>query len=106
MSEPTATLPAPPHEPSVDLGELKEQLDRIEQMLQRVSTRPEHVAGELIPAAVVMKRMGYTNTQSFMVAVRRAGIPFVRVNRRRIGFEPRAVDAWIESRSTGRRRAA
>jgi predicted DNA-binding transcriptional regulator AlpA len=57
----------------------------------------------LLQSSEVKKLFGYTNTSSFWAAVRKAGIPHIRINPRRIVFEEAAVRAWIESKTVGRR---
>ena len=49
----------------------------------------------------VMTILGYTDRSSFWQAVRRSGIPYVRVNARRCIFDREQLMAWIQRRSVG-----
>lgn len=50
----------------------------------------------------VQKLLGYADRSNFWKAVKRDRVPYVRVNRRRIVFEPGAIRAWLDSRTVGR----
>ena len=52
-------------------------------------------ANQLRPA------MGYSDRAAFWSAVRAAGVPFIKINQRKILFEERAVAAWLDSRRVG-----
>ena len=95
MSSSTPTLPVPPRKPTSDLAEVREQLERIERMLQRVVTRP---VGDVLTTEQAMRRLGYTDADAFRDAVHEQGIPYVRMNKRRWMFEAIALDAWIAER--------
>lgn len=47
-----------------------------------------------------------TARAGFWRAVRRAGVPFIRVNDRKMVFEESAVRAWMDSRRVGKAGAA
>jgi len=49
----------------------------------------------------VMAMLGYSDRSSFWQAVRRSGIPYVRVNARRCIFDHAQLMAWIQRRSVG-----
>lgn len=105
MNKPSATLPAPPHETSVYLGELKEQLDRIEQMLQRTAAghdRPTLTQRE------AMQMLGYRDRESFVKRAKALGIPYCPTSSRRRLFLRSDIEAVLRQRQvgTGRRRAA
>ena len=53
---------------------------------------------DLIPAHVVMGLLHYTNRASFWEAVKKEGIPYYRITKRRILFCRRAVERWLKSR--------
>jgi len=55
----------------------------------------------LLSAREVQRHFGYTNSTAFFAFVRRAGVPCVRLNPRRIMFEPKAVEAWLRKRAVG-----
>ncbi len=57
----------------------------------------------LLRSHEVKALLGYTDTGSFWAAVRAAGVPFIRMNARRIYFEEAALKAWLESKTVGRR---
>lgn len=48
-----------------------------------------------------MNLLGYSDRSSFWLAIKAAGIPFVRINSRRCLFEEAAVRAWIDRRTIG-----
>jgi predicted DNA-binding transcriptional regulator AlpA len=49
----------------------------------------------------VRELLGYNDTAALMQAARAAGIPFVKINGRRILWDEDAVNAWLESRTVG-----
>ena len=57
----------------------------------------------LLKSEVVKELLGYKGNPQFWVAVRAAGVPFIRINRRRILFDEAAVNAWLDSRTVGGR---
>lgn len=48
-----------------------------------------------------MALLGYDDSTSFWQAVRRAGIPFVRISPRRSVFRERDIEAWMDARTVG-----
>jgi hypothetical protein len=60
----------------------------------------------LLQSHQVRDLLGYTDVGAFWAAVRRAGVPHIRINRRRIVFEEAAVMAWLKSRTVGGRTAS
>jgi len=57
----------------------------------------------VITSEKAAKLLGYTNTTSFLRAVRNNGIPYIRFSGRRIMFDPEALRKWLDSRTIGRR---
>lgn len=55
----------------------------------------------LWPAKKVMAALGYRNRDAFWSFVKKSGLPRIRLNARRIVFDPRAVDAWLQRRAIG-----
>ena len=51
--------------------------------------------------AEVFALLGYTDRSAAWQAVKRAGIPFVRINARRCLFEESAVRAWLDAQTVG-----
>jgi hypothetical protein len=56
----------------------------------------------LIPSDQAAPLFGYDNTMSFLRTVKKEGIPHVRVNSKRIMFDPDALQDWIRSRTVGK----
>ena len=48
-----------------------------------------------------MSLLGYKDSTTFWQAVRRAGLPFIRVSARRAIFRERDVCAWMDARTVG-----
>lgn len=48
-----------------------------------------------------MAFFGYTDRSAFLRMARASGLPRIRVNRRVIRFEPRALQTFIRRRSLG-----
>jgi len=59
---------------------------------------------ELITPPEVMSLLHYTNRASFWEAAKKEGIPFFKINKRRILFCRRAVENWLQSRSSNNRK--
>lgn len=57
-------------------------------MSERVLVKPENMAG----------RWGYATVATFMQAVRRRGIPVVRIGRS-VRFDPAECDRWLEKQN-------
>lgn len=56
---------------------------------------------KFLKSSAVQKLLGYEDKASFWVAVKAAGIPFIRINPRRILFDEAAVSAWLQRRTVG-----
>lgn len=54
-----------------------------------------------LTANQLMPILGYTDRGAFWSGVRAAGLPFVKFNERKILFEEKAVQAWLNSRRVG-----
>ena len=70
------------------------------------STNPSSVAApfggaRFLTAKQVMPLFGYSDVGSFWSACRAAGVPFIKFNQRKILFEEKAVQAWLDSRRVG-----
>ena len=63
-------------------------------------------SGRTFKTEEVMNLLGYEDSTTFWQAVRRAGIPFVRVSTRRALFRERDLEAWMQARTVGNTRAA
>ncbi len=50
-----------------------------------------------------MRLLGYADRAAFWVAVKAAGIPFIRINPRRCLFDEATVQAWLRSRTVHKR---
>lgn len=50
--------------------------------------------------------LGYRSRAEGWRAVKRAGVPFIRVNARKALFDEREVAAWLAARTVGTRRAS
>lgn len=48
-----------------------------------------------------MNLLGYKGSTEFWQAVRRAGIPFVRVSKRRAIFRECDLETWMQARTVG-----
>ena len=55
----------------------------------------------LLSPAEVMEWLGYSNRDAFMRAVRKLGIPHVRMNARVIKFIRSEVAAWVRRKQVG-----
>lgn len=47
----------------------------------------------------VRELLGYANRSCFWEAVRRAGIPYIKLNQRRFLFDAAEVEAWLKRRT-------
>ena len=54
---------------------------------------------EIILTKDAMKFMCYSDADTFLRAVKRDGVPFIRINARRIGFEMKSLRAWKQKRT-------
>ncbi len=70
--------------------------------------RPKATADGTLSSTTVMARLGYSpkNRAGFWIAVRRAKIPFIRLNARNIRFPLMAFEDWLASRQVGGTRPA
>lgn len=59
--------------------------------------------GCLLTTRQAMAYFGYSKSDAFLEFVRKSGVPRIRINARRIMFDPVAVQAWIDRRTIGRR---
>jgi predicted DNA-binding transcriptional regulator AlpA len=59
---------------------------------------------ELITPSEVMSLLHYTNRASFWEAAKKEGIPFFKITKRRILFCRRAVENWLQSKSSNNRK--
>lgn len=50
----------------------------------------------LLSSAEVMALLGYSETEPFLAAARAAKCPMVRINSRKILFDPADVAAWLQ----------
>jgi predicted DNA-binding transcriptional regulator AlpA len=73
------------------------------QRTQLPPTPPPLGGLRLLQSHEVMALFGYRDRGAFWSEVRRAAVPHVRFNARRICFEEAAVRAWLESKTVGRR---
>lgn len=69
--------------------------------MNRTSTTLPLSERRLLKSDVVQKLLGYADRASFWAGVRTAGIPYIRINSRRILFDEAAVAAWIDKRTIG-----
>ena len=56
-----------------------------------------------LSSRAVMARFGYKNNSAFFAFVRAQGVPFVRLNARKLVFDPASLEAWVSKRSVGTR---
>ena len=57
-------------------------------------------ANNLVKSDVVMRFFGYDNRCSFWKFVREKGVPHIALNKRRIMFDPVALNSWLAKRDT------
>ena len=58
-------------------------------------------SGRVLSTEETMAALGYDDRTSFWQAVRRAGLPFVRISARRAVFRERDLEAWMDDRTVG-----
>ena len=63
-------------------------------------------SGRTFSTEEAMSLLGYKDSTTWWQAVRRAGIPFVRISSRRAVFRERDLEAWMEARTVGAVRPA
>ncbi len=56
---------------------------------------------QLVDSTTMMARFSYRSRDAWWEFVRAQGIPHIRLNARRIMFDPAQVDAWLEKRTVG-----
>jgi predicted DNA-binding transcriptional regulator AlpA len=52
----------------------------------------------------MMVYFGYADSDAFLEFAKRSGLPRIRLNSRRVMFDPVAVQAWVDRRTIGRNR--
>ena len=52
-------------------------------------------------AKEVMRFLGYRSVSAFWQFVNSSGFPSIRLNSRRIVFDPKAVESWLRQRAVG-----
>jgi predicted DNA-binding transcriptional regulator AlpA len=55
----------------------------------------------LLTTKETMAYFSYKDPDAFLEFARRSGLPRIRMNSRRIMFDPAAVQAWIDRRTIG-----
>lgn len=68
----------------------------------KINVAPLGGAQFLTPKAV-FALLGYSDPSTAWKAVKKAGVPYVRINARRIIFEESQVRAWLDRRTVGTR---
>jgi predicted DNA-binding transcriptional regulator AlpA len=64
-----------------------------------MATPSPQIDGRFLPAADVMKALGYTDASGFYRFVKRTGLPFVKLSRRTMVFERSQFEAWVKRRT-------
>jgi len=62
----------------------------------------KNITTELVGPEAYMRRLGYKSRKGFFDFVRSSGVPHIRLNPRRIIFDPVQVEAWLQSRVVGK----
>lgn len=62
---------------------------------------PVLTSGRTFTTEEAMRLFNYKDSTTFFQAVRRAGIPFIRVSARRAMFRERDLEAWMDARTVG-----
>jgi predicted DNA-binding transcriptional regulator AlpA len=62
---------------------------------------PPFGGARFLTATDVMRLLSYTDRSAFWQAVRRNGLPYVRLNARRCVFEESAVREWLDAHTVG-----
>lgn len=75
---------------------------------QNTQDRPAPVlsSGRNFTTEEAMRLLDYKDSTTFWQAVRRAGVPFVRVSARKALFRERDLEAWMDARTVGAVRPA
>jgi excisionase family DNA binding protein len=66
-----------------------------------IPAHPGDEKGRTLRTAEAMRLLGYKDSTTFWQAVRRGGLPFVRVSARRALFRECDIEAWMEARTVG-----
>jgi hypothetical protein len=66
-----------------------------------MKTIPSHSYDHLRSAAEVQHLLGYRSRPAFWSFVKKAGLPCIRINSRRIMFQKDAIEGWLRHRSIG-----
>lgn len=67
----------------------------VSRMAALLTTAPQPLP-RLLSSAEVMELLGYSETEPFLAAARAAKCPMVRINARKILFDPTDVAAWLQ----------
>lgn len=73
--------------------------ESIEQIVALVVARmpaPPAAMPELLTSEQVMRLLGYSETEPLLAAARKAKCPMIRINARKILFDPTDVAAWLQ----------
>ncbi len=87
------------NETSAELEQIRAQLDRIEGFLQHLGARPAQDADEPMTTEQAMAYLGYTEKTGFLKAVKRYGVPRIKINKRRVVFQRASLEAWRADRT-------
>jgi len=82
------------------LRSIVDRLDRIEQRTAPVVT----TVAATMTQREAMKLLGYSDRESFWVAIRRLGIPYSKLSERRALFRREDIDAVLKQRQVGTRK--
>ncbi len=66
-----------------------------------MKTTPHHSYDHLRSAAEVQHLLGYRSRPAFWSFVKKAGLPCIRINSRRIMFQQDAIEGWLRRRTVG-----
>ncbi|MBC8008595.1 MAG: hypothetical protein H7067_00685 [Burkholderiales bacterium] len=58
-------------------------------------------SGRLLSTTEVMALLGYRDSTTFWQAMRRIGLPFVRLTAKKAVFREADVEAWLSARTVG-----
>lgn len=48
-----------------------------------------------------MRRLGYSSPSAFFNFIKKAGVPRIRLNARKVVFDPVALESWLRKRAIG-----
>lgn len=57
-------------------------------------------SNNLVKSSVIMEFFGYQNRASFWHFIKTKGVPHIALNKRRVMFDPVALNNWLEKRSS------